>query len=137
VGEADVELIRRIYGFDWAGIGSRSKGFSELAGLITTDFQSRFSPELGERVVEGVDGLSRFTQALEEDFCEFRYEADELIDAPEGTVVVLGTIHARGRHSQMPLGGDFGHVWSLRDGKAAAVAAYRDRDSARREAGLS
>jgi len=36
----------------------------------------------------------------------------------------------------MPLSGEFGHVWTIEDGRAAGVSAFRDRESARREAGL-
>ncbi|MDP9227799.1 MAG: hypothetical protein M3M99_01955, partial [Actinomycetota bacterium] len=111
-------------------------GFAEIAGLVGPGFTSQLSPELGERVVAGVDALQEFTQALETDFSEFRYDADEFIPAPDSRVVVLGTIHALGRASRMPLGGEFGHIWAIRDGKAAAVTAYRDHETARREGGL-
>ena len=137
MGEGDLELVRRIYGFDWVGVGSRRAGFGELVGLVSSGFQSRLSPELGERLVEGVEGLAEFSQALEEDFSEFRYEADEFVQAAGGRVVVLGTIRATGRLSRMPLGGEFGHVWTIEDGRAAGVSAFRDRESARREAGLA
>jgi ketosteroid isomerase-like protein len=136
MGEQDVDLVRRIYGFDWVGIGSRREGFAELQDLVSSDFNSSLSPELGSRVVTGVRGLQEFTQALEEDFSEFRYDPADVIPCADGRVVVLGHIHAQGRSSRMPLGGEFGHVWTLRDGKAATVAAYRDWETARREAGL-
>ncbi len=51
-------------------------------------------------------------------------------------MVVLGTIRATGRLSRMPLSGEFGHVWTIEDGRAAGVSAFRDRESARRETGL-
>jgi ketosteroid isomerase-like protein len=136
MSDGDLELIRRIYGFDWVAIGSRRKGFSELAKLVTPDFNSSLSPELGSRVVEGVGGLEEFTEALEQDFSEFRYDPDDFVAAADGRVVVLGTIHAQGRYSRMSLSGQFGHIWTLRDGKAAGVAAYRDHETANREAGL-
>ena len=111
-------------------------GFSELAALVTEDFSPQLSPELGKRELDGVGGLQQFTQALESDLSEFRYDAAEFIPAADGTVVVLGTIRAAGRASQMPLSGNFGHVWTLRDGKAAAVRAYRDRATAQESADL-
>jgi ketosteroid isomerase-like protein len=137
MSETGVELVRRIYGFDWATLGSRREGFAELAALVTPDFSSSLSPELGSRVVQGVKGLEEFTLAVEQDFSEFRYDPDDLVPCDDGRVVVLGHIHAQGRSSGMPLGGQFGHVWTLRDGKAATVTAYRDWEAARREAGLS
>ena len=128
------ELIRRIYGFDWAGIRSRREGFGQLQSLVTDDFNSQLSPELGERVLSGVQGLEMFVEAVEVDFSEFRYEADEIEETGDDRVLVLGTIHARARATGMPLSGDFGHVWTVRDGRAAQVQAYRDRAEARQAA---
>jgi len=137
MGQGEIELVRQIYGFDWVAVGSRREGFDELARLVSPQFRSRLSPELGERMLEGVEALGEFSQALEQDFSEFRYDAEEFIDAADGAVVVLGTIHAQGRYSRLPLSGEFGHVWMLEGARAAEVTAYRDRDSARREAGLT
>lgn len=136
MGESDVDLVRSIYGFDWATVGSRRVGFVELEALVTEDFTSQLSPELGGRAVAGVGALQEFTQALESDFSEFRYDGDEFILGEDGRVIVLGTIHACGRASRMPFSGDFGHVWTIRDGPAAAVTAYRDRETAKQQAGL-
>ena len=129
------DLIRRIYGFDWAGIRSRQEGFDELRGLVTEDFNSQLSPELGERVLSGVRGLEMFVEAVEEDFSEFRYDADEIEEIDDDRVLVLGTIFARARATGMPLTGAFGHVWTVREGLAAHVEAYRDREEARSAAG--
>jgi ketosteroid isomerase-like protein len=134
---ASVDLIRRIYGFDWAGIRSRQGGFAELRDVVTADFESRLSPELGERVVSGVEGLENFVEALEQDFSEFRYEADEIIDAGEDEVLVLGRIFAKARATGMPLYGEFGHIWTVRDGRAARVEAHRDHDEARKAASIA
>ena len=128
------DLIRRIYGFDWAGIRSRQEGFGELKGLVTDDFHSRLSPELGDRVLDGVQGLEMFVEAVEVDFSEFRYDADEIEEIGDDRVLVLGQIAARARATGMPLSGEFGHIWTVRDGQASRVEAHRDRDQARRAA---
>jgi ketosteroid isomerase-like protein len=129
------ELIGRIYGFDWAGIRSRREGFGELRELVADDFDSQLSPVLGERVLSGVRGLEMFVEAVEQDFSEFRYDADELEEIEDDRVLVLGRIFAKGRATGMPLSGDFGHIWTVRDGRAAHVEAHRDHDEARRAAG--
>jgi ketosteroid isomerase-like protein len=131
---SSVDLIRRMYGFDWASLGTRRTGFAELREVVAPDFESRLSPELGERVVTGVEGLEVFVEALEQDFSEFTYEADEFIDAGEDQVLVLGRIFAKARASGMPLYGEFGHIWTVRDGRAARVEAHRDHDEARKAA---
>jgi hypothetical protein len=35
----------------------------------------------------------------------------------------------------MPLFGEFGHIWTVRDGLATRVEAHRDREEARKAAG--
>jgi ketosteroid isomerase-like protein len=130
------DLIRRIYGFNWAAIRSRREGFAELSGLVTPEFESQLSPELGERVLPGVRGLEMFVEAVEQDFSEFNYDADEIEEFGEDQVLVLGRILARARATGMPLSGEFGHIWTARDGLASRVEAYRDHHEARRAAGL-
>ena len=128
------DLIRRLYGFDWATVGSRREGFEELRPLVTEDFDSQLSPELGERVLSGVQGLEMFVEAVEQDFSEFRYDADEIDEIGDDQVLVLGRIVAKARATGMPVYGEFGHIWTVRDGRASHVEAHRDRDQARRAA---
>jgi ketosteroid isomerase-like protein len=131
---ANADLIRRIYGFDWAAIRSRREGFDELRELVSLDFESQLSPELGERVLAGVQGLEMFVEAVEQDFSEFHYDADEFEEIGDDQVLVLGRIVAKARATGMPLSGEFGHIWTVRDGLAARVEAHRDPDEAREAA---
>jgi ketosteroid isomerase-like protein len=133
VGER-ADLIRRIYGFDWSAIRSRREGFDELRSLVTDDFDSQLSPELGERVLSGVHGLEMFVEAVEQDFSEFRYQADEVQEVGDDEVLVLGRIIAKARATGMPLSGEFGHIWTVRDGLASHVEAHRDQQEARNAA---
>jgi ketosteroid isomerase-like protein len=136
VGER-ADLIRRIYGFDWAAIRSRREGFEELTEMVAPEFESQLSPELGERVLAGVQGLEVFVEAVEQDFSEFHYDAEELEEVGEDQVLVLGAIAAKARATGMPLSGEFGHIWTVHDGRPSRVEAYRDRGEARRAAGAS
>jgi len=136
VGE-HADLIRSIYGFDWATVGSRREGFAELREVVAPDFESRLSHELGNRVLTGVGGLEMFVGALEQDFSEFHYDADEFVEVSDDGVLVLGRIFAKARATGMPLSGEFGHIWTVRDGLAARVEAHRDPDEARKAAGVS
>jgi ketosteroid isomerase-like protein len=129
------DLIRRMYGFDWAGIRSRREGFDELRAMVSPDFESQLSPELGERVLAGVRGLEMFVEAVEQDFREFQYDADQLEEIGDDQVLVLGRIFARARATGMPLYGEFGHIWTVRDGLATRVEAHRDREEALKAAG--
>jgi hypothetical protein len=131
------DLIRRIYGFDWATVRSRRDGFGELRGMVSDQFESQLSPELGERLLSGVQGLEMFVEAVEQDFSEFHYDADEVVEVDDDRVLVLGRIFAKGRATGMPLSGEFGHIWTVRDGLATHVEAHRGRDEARKAAGAS
>jgi ketosteroid isomerase-like protein len=133
VGER-ADLIRRIYGFDWATVRARREGFGELGSLVTDDFDSQLSPELGERVLSGLQGLEMFVEAVEQDFAQFRYDADEIEEIGDDRVLVLGRIFAKARATGMPFSGSFGHIWTIRDGRASHVEAHRDQDEARRAA---
>jgi ketosteroid isomerase-like protein len=134
VGERNLAVVRRLYGFDWIGIGSREQGFQELAAQMDPDFRARVSPELGDRVLHGLEGMTNFIDALEEDFEEFRYDADHFTEADDDRVVVSGRIRARGRASKMPLTSEFGHLWTLQEGRVLRVEAFLDRLQAERAA---
>jgi ketosteroid isomerase-like protein len=136
VGERNLDVIRSLYGFDWIGIGSRERGFEDLKGLMAPDFRARVSPELGDRELQGIEGMTNFIDALEQDFDEFRYVGDRFSEAADGRVVVSGRILARGRASKMPLASEFGHLWSLREGTLLRVEAFLDRAAAERAAGM-
>ena len=134
-GEA-LELVKGLYGFDWIGLSSRDAGFEGLERAMDPEFRAKVSPALGERELRGMDGVANFIDALEEDFDEFRYVGEEFAETGEDKIVVSGRIMARGRASKMPLASEFGHVWSLRDGKVLRVDAFLDRASAERAAGM-
>jgi ketosteroid isomerase-like protein len=133
----NVEIVRRIYGFNWAAVGSRAEGLEQMETIVSPDFESKLSPGLGGRIVEGLQGLRDFSDALEQDFEEFSYEPDRFEDAGDGRVAVAGRLTGVGRMSKVPLSGEFGHVWQLADGLAVRVESYADAASAMSAAGVS
>ena len=137
MSKGNVGCIEKIYGFDWAAVGGREVGFKEMEEVVSPEFKSRFSAEVGGQEVEGLRGLREFGEALEQDFASFSYDALDFTEAGEDTVVVTGTIKGTSRSSKMPLSGEFGHVWKCVDGRAVSVEAYMDPDDARSAAGLS
>ena len=136
MGDQELAIVRRIYGFNWAAVGSRLDGLSEMEAIVAPDFESKLSPEMGGRVVSGVEGLRQFGYALEQDFATFSYTPESFEDAGDGKVVVIGTLSGVGRASKVPLSGSFGHVWEIRDGKAIRVEAHSDSTAALSAAGL-
>jgi hypothetical protein len=121
-GNAD--LVRSLYGFNWVSVREREQGLAAAAEVMAPDVEARISPEIGDRVLHGLEGFALFVQGLEEDFSEFRYEAEELSEAAPDQVVVTGQIHVRGRMSKMPLTAPFWHLWSFREGKTVRIEAH-------------
>jgi hypothetical protein len=121
--DGNVDLIRGLYGFNWADIDERERGLEVSRGATSADVQARVSPEVGDRTLHGLEGFAVFVEGLEEDFSDFRYEAERIEELSDEQVLVAGHIQARGRRSNMPLSAPFGHVWTVRQGKAVKVEA--------------
>ena len=132
-GPGDADRLRTLYGIDWTAVGPRADGLAAAAEVMAPDVQARISPEIGDRVLHGVRDFAIFVEGLEEDFAEFRYEAETIEDfmalghvmtaTEPGVFLVSGQIRARGRRSKMPLGGPFSHSWTFNDGRAVSVEA--------------
>jgi ketosteroid isomerase-like protein len=119
----DIDRLRGLYDIDWTAVGPRRRGLSAAAELMAADVKAHISPEVGDRVLDGVADFATFIEGLEVDFSEFRYVANEVSEAGQGDYVVTGVIHARGRQSNMPLSAPFRHEWTFRDGHAQRVEA--------------
>jgi len=121
--EGNVELIRGVYGFNWADVGDRVRGLAASREVMASHVEARVSPEVGDRTLLGLEGFEVFVEGLEEDFSEFRYEAEQFEEVSAEQLFVSGVIRARGRRSNMPLSAPFGHLWTVRDGRAVKVEA--------------
>ena len=121
MAESNADLIRGVYGFDWAAVDDQRRGLAAAGEIMAPDLQARVSPEIGDRTLHGLEGFAVFVEGLEEDFSEFRYQAETFDEVSPDRVLVTGQIHARGRRSNMPLTAPFGHLWTLRDGRAVKV----------------
>jgi hypothetical protein len=120
---SEAERIRTIYGIDWTAVDARTRGLAAAAELLAPDVKARISPEVGDRVLDGIADFATFVEGLEEDFSEFRYDVEAVEEPAPGEVVLTGIIHARGRHSRMPLSAPFSHSWKFVDGRAVRVEA--------------
>jgi ketosteroid isomerase-like protein len=121
--DGNAELIRGVYGFNWADVGDRVRGLAASREVMASHVEARVSPEVGDRTLLGLEGFEVFVEGLEEDFSEFRYEAEQFEEVSADQLFVSGVIRARGRRSNMPLSAPFGHLWTLRDGRAVKVEA--------------
>jgi ketosteroid isomerase-like protein len=130
-------VARSLYGFNWAAVSGRERGLARIAEVVDPEFEAHFSPEVGGRVVHGIEELRQFGYALEEDFAELTYDPDEFFEIRSDQIVVLGTIHGRGRVSGMPVRGEFGHVWTFADGRPRTVRAFLSHEQALKTVGTN
>jgi ketosteroid isomerase-like protein len=121
--DGNAELIRGVYGFNWADVNDRVRGLDAASEVMASHVEARVSPEVGDRTLLGLEGFAVFVEGLEEDFSEFLYDAEQFEEVSADQLFVSGVIRARGRRSNMPLSAPFGHLWTLRDGKAVKVEA--------------
>jgi ketosteroid isomerase-like protein len=135
MAQSNVELIRSLYGFNWAEVDDREQGYAATSAVIAPDLAAQVSPEVGDRTLHGLQGFAVFVEGVEEDFSEFRYDAEEFEEPASGQVLVRGMVRVRGRRSNMPLTAPFGHLWELRDGRAVSVEAHLNPEDARPAAG--
>ena len=123
----DAQLVRDLYGINWTDVDARTRGLAAAAQVMSPDVKARISPEVGDRVLDGIGGFATFVEGLEEDFSEFRYDVDSVEETGSGEVILNGVVHARGRHSRMPLSAPFSHSWLFIDGRAVRVEARLSR----------
>jgi ketosteroid isomerase-like protein len=131
---SSARILNRVYGFNLAAVGDRRHGLEEMSEVVAEDFEWTMSPELGSRRVHGLASLADFGQALEQDFESFEYLPEQMTDLADGRVLVTGALRGVGRASRMPLHGEFGHIWTLVDGRAVRVEAYLHAEDARQAA---
>jgi ketosteroid isomerase-like protein len=91
-------------------------------------------PEAG--VYKGPEAARDYYKAFGESFDEFTFEAEDFIDVGEDKVLILFRIRTRGKGSGAQSETESGWIWTIRNGKAARVDAYFDRNEALAAAGL-
>jgi uncharacterized protein len=88
------------------------------------------------QVYHGHDGVKAFWTSWMETFDEFRIEIEEALDAGE-SVVVMASIVGRGRDSGIVVDTpSFGHIWTLRNGRAVLVVMKPNRRESLETVGL-
>jgi ketosteroid isomerase-like protein len=128
--EGDVETLQRIYSA-WA------EGKFWTFELFHDDFETRWATEVPDMDrARGIEGLSQLFHEWTSAWETCRIEPEEFHDLGE-KVVVFVKVHARGSGSSIDLEMDNAHVWTIRDGRAAAIRTYTDRKRALREASES
>ena len=124
--EADhVELVKRIYDA-WDNERSARDFISEDVEYVNPSY----AVEPGVRRGRGAFRLVRET------YEDYMLRVEKLIDAGEGRVVVLARYSGTGKVSRIPMEGEQGFVWTVRDGLAVRFEWYQSQREAIEAAGL-
>ena len=124
---ADVETLERIYA-EWA------QGKFWTFELFNYDVQTRWATEVPD--IESADGVDGLGDLFREWTCAWescRIEAEQFHDMGDRIVAFVRVV-ARGNGSAIDVEMNNAHVWTMRDGRAASIRAYTDRERALREA---
>ena len=92
-------------------------------------------PEAG--VFRGQNAVRRYFAQFTEQFDEFRFEFEDVLDAGGDRVVLLFYLHGRGKDSGAVFEERPAWVQTIRDSKAVRIEAYLDRREALEAVGLS
>jgi ketosteroid isomerase-like protein len=84
----------------------------------------------------GHDGIHEYFEDVASAWEHWTVEVERVIEAADGRVVIVMTMHARGRGSGATLAGRTAHIWTVRDGRLLRNELYRDPEQALRDVGL-
>jgi ketosteroid isomerase-like protein len=127
------ELVRPAY--EAWNEGDMGRFFDALAPDVEW-WPSEQSPEPGP--FRGHEELSRFMRSYYDSFEEIRFELEDVLQGREpDQVLVLLTLHTRGKGSGVEVDVRVGHLLTVRDGRIVRGRVYTNPDEAREAAGLA
>jgi ketosteroid isomerase-like protein len=132
VASANVERVRDA--FERWNAGDRELRPEEVHPdivLETVLASSRGKPYRGH------EGFRRWLADIDEQFDRWTLRMAEVEEVSEDRVLVLGSIHLRGRASGVEFEQPFGWVFDFRDGMTIRMATFTDPAEARAAAALS
>ncbi len=124
MSEENVELIRHIYG-RW----DRGESARDLIADDVEYVNPSYAVEPGTRRGRGSFAVVRDT------YEDFEARIERLIDAGEDDVVVLAHYTGTGRGSGVPVAGEHGYLWTVRDGVAVRFQWFQSHREALDAAG--
>ena len=126
MSSANVELVRKIYEAWDQRVSPKD--------FIAADIEyvnPSYAVEPGTRY-----GRKSFT-VVSDLLADFEMHAERFIDAGEDDVVVLAQYKGTGRESGVPVEGEQGHVWTVRDGLAVRFLWFGSHQEALDAAGVA
>jgi ketosteroid isomerase-like protein len=99
-------------------------------------FEETVLPDEAGETYRGHEGVLRAWRRWTEAWEEFTTELEQIVDAGERLVVIC-TVHLRGKHSGAPVTLRYAYLYTLRDGKVIHIRSYLNPADALEAAGLS
>jgi ketosteroid isomerase-like protein len=125
VSQENVELVRRIYDA-W----DREESARDFISADVEYVNPSYAVEPGVR-----RGRASF-MVVRETYEDFSLQIERFVDAGDDEVLVLARYTASGPGSGVPLEGEHGHVWTVRDGVAVRFRWFNSHREAIEAAGL-
>ena len=104
----------------------------EFADAVSENFEIDFSnsrsPMSG--MYRGRDEAKEFLRSFLEPWASLEFAVTELIELPNGRVLQAGGLRSRGHGSGVEVEASGATVWTVRDGKVAAVKLYQSKEEA-------
>jgi ketosteroid isomerase-like protein len=139
MSEENVEVAKNLYASIHEGIHTTPRQVDRLfRDHLDESFELHLPSDYpeGEPVFRGREGMTQFIAMLRDTWADWRFEAEQYLDAGE-RLVVLGRILAKGGASGVPIELKTAHVWTIRTGRATSMHVYRDLSEALEAVGLS
>ena len=126
MSEQNVDLVRRINDI-WAREESARDLIAEDVEYVNPSYA----------VEPGIRRGRRSFSVVRDTYEDFHVRVERFVDAGGDDVVVLARYTASGRGSGVPLEGEHGYVWTVRDGQAVRFRWFQSHREALEAAGLS
>jgi taurine dehydrogenase small subunit len=121
-----VEVVRRVVeALNRADIDA-------VAESVSQDFELDFSNSRGPMsgIYRGPAGIREFTKSFFEPWASIEFQPEEVIELADGRVLGVAQIRAKGHESGVAVSARGANVWTIRDGKVAAVKLYQSKEEA-------
>jgi ketosteroid isomerase-like protein len=92
--------------------------------------------DISGRLYTGHQGIRRYLDDVASAWDEWRVEVERITEGPDGRVLIVMTMHARGKGSGVSLAECTAHIWTLAGGKLLRNEPFRGPELALRELGL-
>lgn len=114
-----------------AALAAFGRGETDVE-FLAADFELRQSSSIVDTAgtFRGRDAIGASLRELRESFDELSFEADKVIEAPCGEVVVLVHARGRGRGSGVDIDNHIAWVWTFRGQQAVRLVVYEDQAEA-------